>query len=172
MRKLSSLNWLVHFLLRFCWLSSVGKILCDNTMEDICVCSGHIRWHISHFYTKRRTNLLTVWSTYVNVRWSRFVLLGFFILFFAFFPSATLTFQEFIASFDSSLTTWRANYPFVHLNVNLGRTLDDFFVWTNKSWSKNGLHRQTNSGDSVIRKFVRLIFNIRWFVCPDDLFVF
>ena len=85
----------------------------------------------------------------MNSRQSRFVLFAFFVLFFAvFFPSATLTFQEnflkFITSFDSSIPTQQANYPFVRLNVNLGRTLDDLFLWMNKSSSKNRLHRRTN----------------------------
>ena len=37
-----------------------------------------------------------------------------------------------------------ANYLFVRLNVNLGLTLDDLFVWTNEMSSKNRLHRRTN----------------------------
>ena len=53
-------------------------------------------------------------------------------------------FPKFIASFDSLIPVRWANYPFVRLNVNLRRTLDGLFVWTNESSSKNCLHRRTN----------------------------
>ena len=94
-----------------------------------------------------------------------------FVLFFAaFFLSAMLTFQEnfpkFIASYDIPIPVQRANYPFARLNVNLGQTLDDLFVWTNKSSSKKGKQtdklRALNWSENVFVPFSHQT------ICPSE----
>ena len=100
----------------------------------------------------------TVCSTNMNSRW------------------LTANFQEnfpqTMAPFASFIPPRWANRPFVRykvrLSVNLGQTLVDLFVWTDKSSSKHHLHRRTDGQPETL--FVS--FHIRRFVRPDDLFLF
>ena len=115
---------------------------------------------IPPFHDITQTNHLTVWST--NVNSSR--------------PTALISRQ--IAQKPSLLLLVplaqdgqmdHKLFVLVRLSVDLGRTLVDLFIWTDKSSSKNRLHRRTNrrtnSDDKVVKKLVRPVFT------SDDLSV-
>ena len=107
------------------------------------------------------------------------IFVSFYFLFFssvAAFYSAMPTFQEnfpkFIASFASSIPARQANCSIVRLNKNFrGWTVDDQFVWTNKSSSKNHLHKRTNRRTNSNVKICSSRFHRQQTICPSRRFV-
>ena len=133
----------------------------------------HTRWRTNHLDDKLSDGLVD----YCESRLSRLALFIFRSFLRSLLPSATLTFQEnfpkFIASIDSSILAWQANYPYVRLNMNLGRTLDDLFICRDVQIVFERSSTYTNKQTDKLRPVSRLKFCLSRFhahqtICPSE----
>ena len=138
---------------------------CENGTNKVSDDEFVLLWPFSHQKTNKssggRTNRLTVWSTNVNTRG----------------PTPLISRQISHKPWPLLLVPFHqgAGKSTIRLSVNLGGTLVDLFVWTDKSSSKKSsskMDKQTvkfrGPNFCSSRFHIRRFVNLRRFVRPDD----
>ena len=138
---------------------------CENGTNKVSDDEFVLPWPFSHQKTNKssggRTNRLTVWSTNVNTRR----------------PTPLISRQISHKPWPLLLVPFHqgAGKSTIRLSVNLGGTLVDLFVWTDKSSSKKSSSKMDKQTDKFrgpnfcsSRFHIRRFVNLRRFVRPDD----